>query len=510
MENIKMLLNDELNGIELYWPEGEKPDKSLREVLKFNGFRFSWKKECWYAKKTDARMNFVNELLNNTQEIINQETALTQTQNNNTYFPSYTHVNGTEIFKSSDIELNSNISGYYADINAYVHFYRDSVVLVDLTNALKTGKTCKRYSFRLNIYDDSKSVLTELWNIAKIETLKAFHNAVITESLSSIKTLDIYTSEEKSIKTFSPFVEIKSIKTPKKWTIAHVWKAIFSGQIYKGVKDGHYTDDYAYDAGCNYGTGSRLHLVSLAEKLIEHSSGWWVSVDKEENGIIQLSVNCHSFDCNTLYFDEKCNMQEADSRRIKENQELENYNNSLLAQMQDIKPEDIEENTLYTVTYLVMDDNTKRYNKKSELLTGSELFWEDTVYPVDKPEGKQVIESRYQITALEVYFITDDKLYTISNFYNRPDFNDDMRFINMGNWETILTGKALKEVLTQGNIYPMIQESQYNFETAITYIQNHMTGKMKWCYSVCDTDYQESFKRIMKEINRLNINSTAI
>lgn len=506
-----MLLNDELNGIELYWPEGEKPDKSLREVLKFNGFRFSWKKECWYAKKTDTRMNFVNELLNNTQEIINQETALTQTQNNNTYFPSYTHVNGTEIFKSSDIELNSNISGYYADINAYVHFYRDSVVLVDLTNALKTGKTCKRYSFRLNIYDDSKSVLTELWNIAKIETLKAFHNAVITESLSSIKTLDVYASEEKSIKTFSPFVEIKPIKIPKKWTIAHVWKAILSGQIYKGVKDGRYTDDYAYDAATNFSKGSRLHLVSLAEKLIEHSSGWWVSVDKEENGIIQLSVNCHSFDCNTLYFDVNCNMQEAENKRIKENQELEEYNNSMLAQVQEIVLKDVEENTLYNVTYLEMDDNTKKYYKTSKLLTGSELFWKDEVYAEDGTETIKYTCNR-KVTAIEKQNIINDKLYTISNFYNRPHFEDDTRYINMGNWETIITGKALKEVLAQGNIFPMIKEStEYKtFDQAITYIQNHMTGKMKWCYGVCDTDYQESFKRIMKEINRLNINSTAI
>jgi hypothetical protein len=82
----------------------------------------------------------------------------------------------------------------------------------------------------------------------------------------------------------------------------------------------------------------------------------------------------------------------------------------------------------------------------------------------------------------------------------------------MGNWETILTGKALKEVLCQGNIFPIIKESnEYKtFDTAITYIQNHITGRMTWMSGVCNTDYQESFKRIMKEINRLNINSTAM
>src|SRR5690606_6225857 len=114
------------------------------------------------------------------------------------------------------------------------------------------------------------------------------------------------------------FVKIKPIKKPEKWTVAHVWKAILAGQIYKGVKDGYYTDDYAHDAAVNFKTGSRIHLPSLAKKVIENPSGWRVYVDKEENGITQLSFNCHSFDCNTLYFDESCNIQEAQRRKEQE------------------------------------------------------------------------------------------------------------------------------------------------------------------------------------------------
>lgn len=506
---VKMMLNEELNGVELYFDS--KPSQDILDTLKASGYRWSNYKKCWYAKQNSNTLALAEQLTSGDQTIINQDTntqakTITKTE---PYFPPYTHVNGKEIFKTSDKTLNGNTSGYFADINAYVHAYSNSVVLIDLTNALKTGKTCKRYSLQLSGYDSQKSVITELWNVGKIETVKNLYDALTTDSLK-IDTITIYTGEEKSINTFSPFVEIKPIKTPSKWTMGHVWKAILAGQIFKGVKDGRYTDDYAYDAACNFGTGSRLHLISLAEKLIEHPSGWWVSVDKEENGITQLSVNCHTFDCNTLYYDANCNLHKAEQRRKQDQEELENYNNGLLSEVIPIAPEEIEENTLYTITYLEMDNNTKKYSKKQELLTGSELFWHDEVYIGEDTEPTIEYKIRYKVTSIEEYPIVNNKLYAVSNFYNRPHFEDDNRYINMGNWEILITGKALKEVLTQGNIFPIIKESQYNFDQAMTYIQNHITGKMQWCSTVCDTDYKESFRRIMKEMNRLNINSAVI
>ena len=504
---IKMVLNEELNGVELYFPG--KPDQKVINTLKENRFRWSNNKKCWYAKQNSNTLTFAQTITIG-QEIPTMTPAQTATTAES-YFPSYTHVNGKEIFKSSDIELK-RVSGYFADIKAYIHFYNDSIVLIDLTNALKTGKECNRYSINLSVHDNSKSILTILWNTAKLETLKQFHNAVITDQLNNIETLTIYKGTQKSINTFSPFVKIKPIITPKKWTIAHVWKAILAGQIFKGVKDGHYTDDYAYDAACNFGTGSRLHTISMAEKLIESPSGWWVCVDKiKDDGTIILGVNCHSFDSNTFYYDEKCNMKEAEQRRQQEAQELEEYNNSLLSEVLPVAFEEVKENTLYNITYLEMDTNSKRYSKKSELLTGSELFWQDEIYIGEDTEPTIEYKIRYKITSIEEYPITDGKLYTVSNFHFRPRFDDDTRFINMGNWETIITGRTLREVLReQGNIFSMVQESKYTFDQAITTIKNHITGKMMWCVGACDTDYQESFKRIMREINRLNVNVIAL
>lgn len=50
----KVLLNNELNGIELYF-EG-KPSLEVREEMKVNGFRWNGKKVCWYAKQNEKSL----------------------------------------------------------------------------------------------------------------------------------------------------------------------------------------------------------------------------------------------------------------------------------------------------------------------------------------------------------------------------------------------------------------------------------------------------------------------
>jgi hypothetical protein len=495
---VNLVFNNELNGIELYFDK--KPLQDIIDSLKNAGFRWHKLKKCWYAKQSEKTLKIAQSITGKQAETI------TEAKSSMSYFPLYDHVDGSKILQDSNIELDAYNSYYFADINAYIHFYRDSAVIIDLTDALKAGKTCKRYYIEHKEWKN-EGIWCDLVNNG-IRTFTELYNRAITGL--NIDTLRVTITEEKAINTFSPFVEIKPIKKPEKWTIAHVWKAILAGQIYKGVKDGYYTDDYAHDAAVNFKTGSRIHLPSLAKQVIEHPSGWRVYVDKEENGIIQLSFNCYSFDCNTLYFDENCNIKEAEQRRIKEAEELENYNNSLLSQIIPIAPEEVKENALYNIIHLKMDDNSKKYNKVSELLTGLELFWQDEIYIGEDTEPTIEYQIRYKIISIEEYPIIDDKLYTISNFYNRPYFEDDRRFINMGNWETIITGKALKEVLQNGQKFPLIQESKYTFEQAITTIKNHITGKMIWCVGACDTDYQESFKRIMREINRLNVNVIAL
>ncbi|AJA41504.1 hypothetical protein AXJ14_gp185 [Geobacillus virus E3] len=58
---ISYKINDEKNGIELYF--SEKPSEAIREQLKQMGFKWSPMRSIWYAKKTDERLNFVLSLL---------------------------------------------------------------------------------------------------------------------------------------------------------------------------------------------------------------------------------------------------------------------------------------------------------------------------------------------------------------------------------------------------------------------------------------------------------------
>jgi len=472
-----LVFNKELNGIELYFDK--KPLQTIIDSLKNAGFRWHKFKKCWYAKQNKKTLELAQSIAGE------QVKATVEEKTDKAYFPFYDSVDGSKILQDSNIELDTYNSYYFADINAYIHFYRDSAVLIDLTDALKAGKTCKRYYIEHKEWRN-EGIWADLMNNG-ITTFKDLYNRTITGL--NINTLKVTTTEEKAVNTFSPFVEIKPIKKPKKWTIAHVWKAILAGQIYKGVKDGHYTDDYAYDAVVNFQSGSRIHLPSLAKKVIENPSGWRVYINKEEDGITRLSFNCHSFDCNTLYFDEACNMQEAQRRKEQEDKERETYNNNLLAEVKTITENDIEKNSLYTVTYLEMDDNTNKYHKVTELLKGSRLFYEG--------------EAQYQITDIQKYNIIDDRLYRVSDFYNRPCFKDDNRLISMGNWETICTGKALKELLQEGHSFPIVREStEYKtFEDAINRIQAHLNGNMFWAFGE-KTNYKESFKRLMKEVNR--------
>ena len=55
-----VILNEEKNGIEIRF-DG-KPEAEVIEALKSNGFRWSGKQKMWFAKQTDERMTFVNEM----------------------------------------------------------------------------------------------------------------------------------------------------------------------------------------------------------------------------------------------------------------------------------------------------------------------------------------------------------------------------------------------------------------------------------------------------------------
>lgn len=512
----EMVLNNEKNGVELYFQS--KPETDILSMLKSCGYRWHNLKKCWYAKQNTETMNTAHKLTNNETVSTIADTA---TKNSTTekvehkYFPSYDHVGDEKIYKSSDVETLNNHGGYFADINAYIHFYADSCVVIDLKNALKTGKDCKRYSFRL-IDDDGreKHLTCELWNVNKIRTFKELFEAI--SSGKELENISVERGIEKGINTFSPFVEIKPIKTPTKWTVAHVWKAILAGQIYKGVQDEYLTDDYAQDAADNFRSGCNKNLIAFAEDLITNGSRGWRVRPKESsiNGTIALDVDCYSFDSNTLYFDPDCNLTEAAKRAQDEVQAKEEHNNKELSQVQDIKPEQLSKTSAYRVTYLEMNDNTKMYERKTKVLPFNHLFYEDTEYY--EHEEKKVIESRYQIIVISEFIPVNNEFYEISNTFDRLRDDTDKRIINSGLYIHYVSGYALSEMLAEGFYFPLIAEKPVPYERLADELHMHYEPIQRNGFSCTmssglfsheQIDYRTEHNKLIQEYLRIPLES---
>ena len=63
--NTKYLLNNELNGVEIYF--NNKPLKEILVNLKAEGFRWNGKKLCWYAKQSPNTIQTAEALANGQQ-----------------------------------------------------------------------------------------------------------------------------------------------------------------------------------------------------------------------------------------------------------------------------------------------------------------------------------------------------------------------------------------------------------------------------------------------------------
>lgn len=93
INDIKVVLNNEKNGIEIYFTD--KPSEDLRNNLKSNGFRWSKYNKCWYAKQSDDTINFANSLVNITSEEIKN--------------------NSEEYKKEKELEIKTNLENINID-----------------------------------------------------------------------------------------------------------------------------------------------------------------------------------------------------------------------------------------------------------------------------------------------------------------------------------------------------------------------------------------------------------
>lgn len=446
-----LTVNTERNGLELYF--SGKPGRDVLTALKDARWRYHRAKKCWYARQSEANRAFALQL-------VDGESAMEPAKADEAepYFPPYDVVNGTPIYHSSDLSCWEHDAGYFQDISAYVTVRTQQIVIVDLTNALIPGKECPRI-----VMTPANSCPPAPMN-AGLDTFRAVYDAFFVRREKPVLDCNIHETQLKSMQVFTPFKEIRPIKTPARWTLPHVWKAILAGQIYEGYCNGRYTDDYAYDAAVNFRSGVPLHLPSFAKELIEDSSGWRVYPDKEDGGRVQLSVDCHTFDLNTLQFDAACDWPENIRRREERQRELEEHNARMQARM--LSAEQIRDTVavgfLFDVETLEMDDNTGRYEIRKALMTRGELL----------------ADSGAEVVSIKDHPIADDALFEIAC---NAGLEADARVI-LHDHGAIVSGRALREMLADetsaARIYT-VQECRQSWEKLRKDLEDRLSGRVQ-------------------------------
>lgn len=197
---------------------------------------------------------------------------------------------------------NTHDDLYFRDLNVTTRSYQNSLVIIDLANAMKTGKRCTRWLLRCAPWhmDNTRLCLMEYIELAfpACSTLSDLVSALRSCSrVDDIDGLSIDIRDQPSSRTWSPFATVKPQKLGDRLAAATIAKAIMAGQIATGRTDGRYTDDYAMDAAYNFYAGD-INLRLFAADIYEHPDGWrfwWKTTDKTE-----IVAACHTFDYKTL------------------------------------------------------------------------------------------------------------------------------------------------------------------------------------------------------------------
>ena len=122
--NIKMVLNPELNGVELYFDT--KPVKQIITELKANGFRFSSFKTCWYAKQNEKTLKYAQYLTGvnaeqqtpSTKGVVNIIPTTTKQQNKSTV-TTLSLWNSTR-FTTLEVNGKQPVKAIAAEVRKYV------------------------------------------------------------------------------------------------------------------------------------------------------------------------------------------------------------------------------------------------------------------------------------------------------------------------------------------------------------------------------------------------------
>lgn len=514
---VTMRLNQEHNGIELLFPDSERPDASVRTALKQHGFRWHNLGKYWFARQTPDRLSFAKDLVGPTEkttlsetpeapEAVSEKKQSQQKQKasakpDNTFAAVYASIGNCKVVETgADLSVHSLSPGVYCkDLNAYFRNtwgYDDCISVTDLTNAGKTGKTCS--TWRLFSQKKDSLVSNDLSNKENIETCSQLIEAL--RSGKKLESLTQYSSDEKGIEVFSPFLEVKPLtKLPEEWNKRNFTNALLSGQIYMGQVDYHYTDDYALDAANNFSNGVGINIPNFARDVVENwSSTNYVSGSKTDadRNTCEIHFSEHSNSSKTLYFDLKCDIREGKRRADERAAGIEAYNSMMKASCIQVPPESIQADKIYSVTVLDMSANTGIYGTLTESMQGSAIL------------DRVLSDARYfEVLSIQEQEIVPDKLYEIASFYHPRKYDEqDDRIIEMGNEQKLVTGKALLELTAEGMSIPYIQEAygeNHSIESARESLNQFISGERRFMFTgLRSGGYEASLEKLNREAAR--------
>lgn len=421
----------------------------------------------------------------------------------NTFAAHYNKVAGVPILDNGDVDFFEHTEAYIRDLNVHVRRYSggDSIHISELDNAGKNGKTCGKFAVYMRNGGMRDSVACRLMNDFDIRTISQLY-AALKEGKEFDREIQVEKRELKGVEVFTPFVETKPLaKIPEKWNKRNFANALLSGQIYGGRVDQALTDDYAYDYAYNYREGTPIDITGAARNAVED----WSSLasvhasDIKPDGTCQLNYYNGYSTSKTFFFDLNCNIKEGKRREEEREAGIQRHNEMLKRSCIQVSQESIDPKKIYQLTTIDTGTNSGVYGTKTENLQGYVLR--------DRLDPEHLYMDVLSVTEMQ---IQPDKIYSVSNFYDRRSDNapKDDRIIDCGNWQNIVTGKALLELTGEGIYFPDIKEGYGEFrdyETAHETLGKFVSGHSRFMFGQNSTDYAHSLACLEKEHARASM-----
>lgn len=500
---VNMATNQDHNGIELKF--SEKPSMDLLAQVKQQGFRWHPGKKLWFAKNTEKRAEFAQKLCGLAHGA-EKESPIPTTDKEplghnlpNTFGAHYDQIGDAIILKDADVSLGTYTEAFCEKNHLYFRrtYGGDSMTIYDLSNAQKVGKECTSWT----IYGKWNDPVPLLSRLSKEGISQISELAEACRLGKEFDGISINEHSSKGLDVFSPFVEVKPLdKVPEKWTKRHFTQALMSGQLFRGEVSYHYTDDYAMDAANEFCTGRGFHMADFAKREI----GDWGSCTTcygekvpDKHGIYRVHYSEHTNSSNTLWFDLNCNIAEGKARANAREQARKNYNLMMEESCIRVDPSKLSDKKIYEVEYLDMNQNTGIYRTIHEILQGE--------YLQDRLDPSCCLMDVLSVQELE---IQPDLFYSISDFHNRLPTNDtkDDRIIPVGNWEHIVTGKALLELTAEGRYFPDIHIARDavgpTYDIALDNLEKLANGNRRYMMGGDKTGYSAAILQLQAEYQR--------